>query len=199
MKGHLLCCLLFLCMNAAAQNNKTAYPVPEFLNEVYFLKKDSNQLIRLEKNSATMETKRKLGGFAGAEVGYFVDEEKSPVRFAAGSNNRFVYCLSDADFSDSAGRKNNNYPSGFESMGMNPLDQLRLQNFTTSKGKRKLLMSSMQGPGNQKQYSFGIKKIRAGYYELVPDKPLAKGEYAFITRSMMSADGAVTLFCFGID
>lgn len=199
MKGYLICCLLFLCMNAAAQSNKTAYPVPEFLNEVYFFKKDSNQLMRLEKNNATMETKMKLGGFAGAEAGYFIDEEKSTARFSSGSSHYFVYYLSGAGSSDSGARKHAGYPSGMGDMGMNPLDNLRLQRFTTSKNKRKLLISSMKGTGNQKQYSFSIKKIREGYYELVPDKPLAKGEYAFVAPSMMSADGAVTLFCFGID
>ena len=57
----LFCQLLFAVM-ATAQN----YPEPEFSNEVYFLKKDSvYTVMRLEKNSANMETKTKLGGLGG--------------------------------------------------------------------------------------------------------------------------------------
>jgi hypothetical protein len=199
MKPYLLCCLMMGCLSTAAQTSQKAYPIPEFINEVYLLQKDSNRVLRLEKNSATMQTKMKLGGFGGAEAGYFIDEEKSTVRLPNGATPSFVYYLSDAGSSDSATRKNTGYPSGYGSMGLNTLDELKLQRFSTSKGKRKLLLTTMQGSGNQKQYSFGIKKIREGYYELVLDKALPKGEYAFVTRSMMSADGAVTLFCFAVD
>lgn len=44
-----------------------------------------------------------------------------------------------------------------------------------------------------------VRKIRNGYWELVVDKSLPKGEYAFTVMSMMSMDGAVTIFAFGID
>ena len=40
---------------------------------------------------------------------------------------------------------------------------------------------------------------RDGYWELLVDKSLPKGEYAFTIMSMMSMDGAVTIFAFGIN
>lgn len=52
------------------------------------------------------------------------------------------------------------------------------------------------------KYTFSLKKIREGYWVLVVDKPLPKGEYAFSMMGMMSgADmtGAHTVFAFGID
>ena len=56
---------------------------------------------------------------------------------------------------------------------------------------------------NQKstKYTFSLKKIREGYWELAIDKPLPKGEYAFTTMGMgmPSMDGGMTLFAFGIN
>lgn len=49
--------------------------------------------------------------------------------------------------------------------------------------------------------SFSVKKIRAGYWELVMDKPLTKGEYAFsmMTIGMGSMNAETTTFSFGVD
>jgi len=46
-----------------------------------------------------------------------------------------------------------------------------------------------------------VKKIREGYWELVIDKTLPKGEYAFsmMGMGMGNMDGSTTLFSFGID
>ena len=60
--------------------------------------------------------------------------------------------------------------------------------------------------GNKKmqssyKYTFSVKKIREGYWELVIDKTLPKGEYAFsmMGMGMGNMDGSTTLFSFGID
>jgi len=50
-------------------------------------------------------------------------------------------------------------------------------------------------------YSFSVRKVREGYWELVIDKSLPKGEYAFTVQGtgMSNMDGSVTIFAFGID
>ena len=51
------------------------------------------------------------------------------------------------------------------------------------------------------KYTFSLKKIHDGYWELVVDKPLPKGEYAFSMMGMGSADTTAshTVYAFGID
>ena len=52
------------------------------------------------------------------------------------------------------------------------------------------------------KFTFSVKKIRDGYWELVPDKMLPPGEYAFSALDMTgsSARGpGVLLFAFGVD
>ena len=52
------------------------------------------------------------------------------------------------------------------------------------------------------KYSFSVKKVKPGYYELVIDKTLPAGEYAFSLMNMMGGsgmDGSTTMFAFGID
>ena len=51
------------------------------------------------------------------------------------------------------------------------------------------------------KYTFSVRKIREGYWELVIDKTLPKGEYAFsmIGMGMGNMDGSTTLFAFAID
>jgi hypothetical protein len=76
------------------------------------------------------------------------------------------------------------------------------------KGKRKILIIKSPGAipftGKKSQstnkLTFSVRKIRDGYWELVVDKTLAKGEYAFTLAGMGMAniDGA-TLYAFGID
>ena len=79
-----------LCVQISlfAQN----YPEPEFSNEVYFLKKDSvNSVVRLEKGSSKMESKTKMGGMGGYEMGYILDGEKSTVRLHKEPDFSFVF------------------------------------------------------------------------------------------------------------
>ena len=60
-------------------------------------------------------------------------------------------------------------------------------------GKNKLQSSD--------RITFSVKKIRNGYWELVIDKPLLKGEYAFamMNAGMSGMDGNTLLFAFGAD
>ena len=192
------------------------YPEPEFSNEVCYLKKDSiNSLVRLEKGSAKMENKTKMGGFGGSEMGYVLDEEKSRVRLTKRPDFSFVFTngssvKTSSPERDSMMRANGMDPSMMEGMsgGMSdPANTITLYKAESAKGKRKILMQKAPGAfGGKKmqssdKYTFSVKKIREGYWELVIDKPLPKGEYAFsmMGMGMGNMDGSTTLFSFAID
>jgi hypothetical protein len=90
-----------------------------------------------------------------------------------------------------------------------PVNSITLYKLDVSGGKRKVLLQKNPGMmpfGSKKQqssnkYTFSVKKIREGYWELVIDKFLLKGEYAFTLMNMMSMgmSGETLLFAFGID
>jgi hypothetical protein len=202
-----------------AQAEQTKYPEPEFSNEVYYLKKDSaNTTVRLEKGSSKMETKTKMGGMGGSESGYILDGEKSIVRLKTGSNLSFIISkgsgasMSSSPRTDSMMKANGINPSEMSGMmgSMNdPSNAITLYKAETEKGKRKIYMQKIGGAmsfGNKKmqssdKYTFSVRKIREGYWELVIDKTLPKGEYAFsmMGMGMGNMDGSTTLFAFGID
>lgn len=205
--------LLYAASNLNAQN----YPEPEFTNEVYYLKKDSvHSLVRLEKEISKMDTKTKAGGFGGFESGYMLNGEKSSARLMKGINLSFVLSTGSSSNTSSAQtdsmmRANGMDPSIMQGMsgGMgDPSNSITLYKTDAGKGQRKILMQKGGGAFGSKKlqssdkYTFSVRKIRDGYWELVIDKTLPKGEYAFTTMSYTSPgnmDGSVTLFTFGVD
>jgi hypothetical protein len=204
-----------------SQPGTAKYPEPEFSNEVYFLKKDSvNTVLRLEKGSSKMDTKTKLGGMGGAETGYLLEGARSPVRLHSGHNLSFVFSTgASVGSSSSAKRDSMLLANGMDpsmapdrgSMGTmtDPANTIILYKGEPGKGNRKILM--MKSPGmspfaskktkSSDKYTFSVKKIREGYWELVIDKPLGKGEYAFslVSMGMSNIDGSTVLFAFAID
>lgn len=222
MKKYLLFFAALICLNNAwAQPDKKKYPEPEFSNEVYYLKKDSvNTAIRLEKNSSKMESKTKMGGLGGSESGYTIEGGKSSVRLGSGSNLSFIFSTGaspkssspSSSLSDSMMKANGIDPSMMQGMmgSMNdPASTITLYKVESEKGKRKILMQKGGGAipfaskklKSSDKYTFSVKKIREGYSELVIDKSLPKGEYAFSKIDMMSMGSAMAtlLFAFGID
>ncbi len=213
------CCFAFSSIVAVAQNKKSSYPVPEYSNEIYLLKKgDSLTLVRLEKESSKMKTNTKMGGFGGSNSGYLVEGAKSPIRLHSGGSLSFVVNTGNAgdDASpeaDSAMKANGMDPGVMQnplSMMTDPSQSTSLYNLITDKGNRSIVLQSYQGMkilGKAKKestkYTFSIKKIKEGYYEMVVDKTLPKGEYAFlVTPGIMATgntDGSYLLFAFGID
>jgi hypothetical protein len=212
--------VIILCasLQLFAQPDQSKFPDPEFSNEVYWYRKDSSKLLRLEKGSSKMETKTKLGGMAGAENGYSIDEEKSTVRLGNGKDLSFIYSTGAQSFKtnspsqDSMMRANGLDPSMMSDMmgGMNdPSKTVTLYKVESGKGKRKVLLMKTGGmvpfgsrkPKSSDKLSFSVRKIREGYWELVIDKSLGKGEYAFTvqTPGMGGMDGSVLLYAFGID
>ena len=203
-----------------AQPNMAKYPEPEFTNEICLLKKEGVvTTLRLEKASAKMESKTKMGGFGGSESGYTWDGARSTVRLNNGNNISFVIssgASAPTETRDSMMKANGMDPAmmqqGMGSM-MDPSTTITLYKAESEKGKRKILMMKAPGAnpfGNKKMQSsdkltFSVKKVREGYWELVIDKPLTKGEYAFTSMgmgmgmSMGSMDGGTILFAFGVD
>ncbi|HEY2722074.1 MAG TPA: hypothetical protein VGI82_10140 [Chitinophagaceae bacterium] len=210
----LLSCLLLPAYPVLAQT----YPEPEFANEIYFLGKDNgNKLVRLEKGSSKMDTKTKMGGFGGSESGYSIDGSKSQVRLGAEANLSFVISNgasnsssgeSNSSRSDSVMRANGIDPAMMKMTG-DPSQTITLYKLDIEKGDRKVLLQKIPGAnpfGSHKmqssdKYTFSAKKIRDGYWELVVDKPLPKGEYAFtmMDTGISSMSGGTLFFAFGID
>jgi hypothetical protein len=204
---------ILLACNMLALQAQNSYPDAEFSNEIYYLKKDSvNSLVRLEKSSGKMESKTKGAGFGGYENGYTFDGDKSTVRINKVPGFSFVF--SDGSSSapsspqqDSMMRANGVDPSMMTGMRMDPSNMITLYKVEEGKGKRKILMQKIGGAFGSKKlqssdkYTFSVKKIRNGYWELIADKPLPRGEYAFSVMGMGAGnmDGSTTLYAFGID
>ena len=223
MKKYLLFfAVLFSIETAWGQTEKKKYPEPEFSNEVYYLKKDNvNTAIRLEKNSSKMEAKTKMGGLGGFENGYEMEGGKSKVRISRADNLSFIISTGasvkqpSSSPSDSIMKANGMDPSMMSGMAdmmgsMNdPASTITLYKVESDKGKRKILMQKGGGAipfaskklKSSDKYTFSVKKIREGYSELVIDKSLPKGEYAFsmMSMGMGNMDGGTTLFAFGVD
>lgn len=210
-KLFLLPALLFFAGVILAQN----YPTPEFSNEICLLKKDSAKLMRLEKGSSRMEAKSKMMGFGGMENGYTLDGEKSTVRISKGNNLSFIFTSGGSSSSNLSPEADSAMKaSGMEqamqnspmSMLSDPSQNTTLYNMNIDKGKRKITLQSASGMGIlgktkkiSTKYTLSIKKVKEGYYEMIVDKTLPKGEYAFVMMSFGSMDGSSSLFAFGVD
>ena len=204
-----LCAILFIDHAIYAQT----YPEPEFSNEPYYLNKSGgNTLVRLEKNSSKMDTK--ANAISGSESGYSIDGSKSSVRVSSGNNISFVISSGSSRSSsgssaksDSVMRANGVDPSMMSGMDA-PSQKLTLYKIESAKGVRKVLLQKAPGMNpfgshklqSSEKYTFSARKIKEGYWELVVDKPLPKGEYAFTMMGMGTGmDGSTVIFAFGVD
>jgi hypothetical protein len=210
--------LLVLLLGCVCILRAQKYPEPEFANEVYFLKKDSvNMVIRLQKDHSRMETKNKIGSM---EQAYQLDGDKSNIRLRSGNGLSFVFSNGASveknagnATADSVMRANGMDPSMLNGTGMDmygvrdPSSSIELYRTESSKGKRKIITmkagGGMFGAGKQSssdKYTFSVRKIRNGYWELLIDKPLPRGEYAFaIADRATGMDQSSTFFAFGVD
>jgi hypothetical protein len=210
--------LLVLLLGCVCVLQAQKYPEPEFSNEVYFLKKDTvNLAIRLEKDHSKLENKNKMTSY---EQSYQLDGDKSRIRLKSGRDLSFVFSTgpeteknSGNSAADSVMRANGMDPSMLNGSGMDmygfkdPSSSIQLYKTESSKGKRKIITMKAGGSifGASKQsssdtYTFSVKKIRNGYWELLIDKPLPRGEYAFsIADRQTGMDQSATFFAFGVD
>lgn len=218
MKRYLFFSSLFCLasIGSLAQKSNQQYPLPEYNNEICFLNKDNATLMRLEKGSSKMESKMKMKGFGGGENGYTLDGGKSSVRLKSGSSLFFVFYTGETSSNLSPEADSAMKANGMsQSMQMNPMSMMidpsqttSLYNMNSGKGKRMITLQSFSGMkflGKSKKesikYTLSVKKIKEGYYEMLVDKPLPKGEYAFLLMGigMSSMDGSSMLFAFGVD
>lgn len=202
MKKQLLFSLIAFSISAGLLAQHDKYPIPEYSNEIYLVKKDSAiNLMRLEKGASKQEMKMKMMGMGGMDQGYELDGEKSTVRLTNGSNLVFILYTGGAATStspeaDSMMKANGIDPAMMSNpmaSMMDPTQTISLYNMKSEKGKRKVLLQSMGLMGKSKKtatkYTLSIKKVKEGYYEMVVDKSsLPKGEYAFVMMSMGSMD-----------
>lgn len=206
-------CCMYVCNIAYAQE----YPEPTFSNEVYYLSKGSIYTVtRLDKDVSKLEVKTKMGGIAGMEQGYIIENATAKMRLPDGRNLSFIFSTGSSvkvasPQSDSLMKTNGMDPDKMQNMMNmnNPLNNIILYKVEIEKDKRKIIMQKSGGafsPNTNKtkssdKFTFSIKRIREGYSELVIDKSLPKGEYAFSVpqNGMGGMGGDVLLFSFGID
>jgi hypothetical protein len=193
--------LVVMNFSAIAQNKSASYPEPQYAQEVYALQKENNSLVRLEKESSKLENKVKAAGFGGSESGYNLKGEKSIVRFSSAQLPSFVF-RSHAGYShgDSASA----YMANSRMMDemMDPTKTITLYALDAKSGGRSLILQSSGGTFSKKQkssdkYTLSFRIVKDGYYEMVVDKPLPKGEYGFMNA--MAGVAEATLYLFGVD
>jgi hypothetical protein len=209
-----LAAAICITINLTAQIEVEKYPIPEYSNEINLLKKsdDSLTLQRLEKGSAKKEMKVKMMGMGGMDNGYELEGEKSTVRLSSGSNLVFIYytgavgSTTSNPVSDSLMKANGIDMSAMSnpmSMMEDPAKTITLYNTQSSKGNRKVMLQSMGLMGKSKKtstvYTISVKKIKDSYYQMIVDKELPKGEYAFILMSGAAMDGSYPVFAFAVE
>jgi hypothetical protein len=148
--------------------------------------------------------------FKGSEYGFEIEGKTSPVRLGTGSNISFIYTTTSSSSnskSDSMMRANGMDPNAMTGFGNDPSNAITLYKLNIDGGSRKIYIQKQGGYlGSHKnqtsdKYTFSLKKIHDGYWELVIDKPLPKGEYAFSMTGMGATDmtGSHTVYAFGVD
>lgn len=173
--------------NANAQPKTSSGLQPQFLNNIYLVKKDS--LSSLERVQAEMKNKAKAFGFGGSEGGYFMDGNKSPFRIKTTDAMQFMVKLN-------------------ASM-MDPTAMIKLYRFESGKSDREAILGGGGGMFNKKkdvgknvEVPCNIQKSGDEIFIISPATKLAAGEYGFLNMMLMTANGSkplYTVFAFGID
>jgi hypothetical protein len=177
MKNLTLLLILSLSLSALAQT--TTIPDPEFASRPYYLK--DGKLENLEKTSATID----VSGM-GSKVSLTAFKPKSETRFSNGAIPQLYIKIEG---------------------GGDPSDKVDVGIATVKKDRRRFTQESTGFSGAAKDISatkasVSLKKIRDGLYQIIFDKPLAPGEYAFmpaLDMGSMMGGGKLNLYCFGID
>jgi len=145
----------------------------------------------LEVTNAIRKQKKKLGGFGGVSFSYEIDGEKSTVRLNADSA---IFVLQ----------------QGTGSLAIDISMTLRLFKLEVKNGKRIAVEGdykpSVLGTGKTTDTKIitNSKQLKEGITQIVPQKKLEKGEYAFISSMMEdnNYDGRNTkysVYAFAID
>jgi hypothetical protein len=214
MKKYIIvfCTLLLNWIGLSAQSN---YPIPEYSNEIYLIKKDSTiSLVRLEKGFSNQEMKVKLMGMGGVNQEYSTDGEKSTVTIPKSTNLLFLFYTGNpssestprspgADSMMNANGMDMSALSTTMSGMIDPTQMISLYNMKSEKGKRKIRSQSMGIMGSSKgtatKFSLSIKKIKENYYEMKVDKILPSGQYSFVMADMGGMGQSYVLYSFAIE
>lgn len=169
----------------AQEKNTSAIPDPEYMNQVYYIG-DSNKLVTLQKEKASMKTKTKLGGFGGSSMSYVMEGSSSAIHF---------------------GNSKPSFAVKMDGMMMDPSSALKLYKFNKNKNDRESIISKSGIGGknsstNMDGISFTVKKTSTGVYILSPEEPLEPGEYGILNLRMPAGSGmtmAYTTYTFAIN
>jgi hypothetical protein len=145
----------------------------------------------LEATSATRKQKKKLGGFGGVSFSYEIEGERSAIRLNADSA---IFVLQ----------------QGTGSLAIDMSMTLRLFKLEVKNGKRNAVEGdykpSVLGTGKttDTKITTSTKQLKEGLSQIVPEKKLEKGEYAFVSSMMQgnNYDGKNTkyaVYAFAID
>lgn len=173
-----------------AQKATDSIPEPEFMNQVFAWGRE-HKLISLEKKDAEIVTKNKTG-IGGMKQMYEMDGAKSSVVLVP---DNLIFVVSTA---------------GSGGLGMDPSSQFTLLKFEAKKDKRQALSADYGGGMMKKnkprdgdnEIGLNLKRIREDVVGLVPEKPLEKGEYAFINKMSIQGGGIsmkMEAFAFSIE
>jgi hypothetical protein len=178
------------CLLLKAQVAADSIPEPEFINQVFVLGKDY-KLRDLEKKDAEVVNKSKVAGMGGGKQVYQLEGGKSAVILPA-DNKMFVIGT-----------------SGGGGFGMDPSSQFSLYKFESKKNKREStvmeyggMMNKGKTKDNPNEIRLNFKKLKEGVFGMIPEKPLEKGEYAFINKMSMQGGGIsmkMDAFAFSIE
>lgn len=189
MKKIILLAFVFFSATIKAQDIASYGKAPS--SEVKLYHPATDKQSGLESTGAIRKQKKKLGGFGGVSFSYELEGEKSTVRLNADSA---IFVLQ----------------QGTGMVGMDISMTLRLFKLEMKNGKRIAVegeyKSSVLGTGKTTDTKIVTrsKQLKEGLTQIVPEKKLEKGEYAFVS-SMMEGnnyDGKntkYTVYAFAID
>lgn len=202
MKTILFSLILFSSGLLFAQNDEEG----ELLNHISYMNKADKKTIGLEKVTAKMKNKTKLGGMGGFSSAYVIDGSKSNITVPSEDSLQFVL-TKDIDVSEGSAPDtviNGMNVSDMMSEIMDPSRNISLYRLTTEKGTRKATMQEAGGMFNSKikdgaeKISFDVRKTKGKYIFIIPKK-LKPGEYAFIDMMGGGMDQSFTAFCFRVE
>ena len=183
--------LAFVLFSASIQAQDIASYGKAPSSEVKLYHPSTDTQTDVETTGATRKQKEKLGGFGGVSFSYEIEGEKSPVRLNADSA---IFVIQ----------------QGTGMLAMDMSMTLRLFKLEVKNGKRVAVEGdykpSVLGSGKttDTKITTSSKQLKEGVTQIVPQKKLEPGEYAFVS-SMMEGnnyDGKNTkyiVYAFGID
>jgi hypothetical protein len=148
---------------------------PEYINNVFRL--DANGMLKaLERQTSRAEGKYTFPVF-GMRNTLVISGEHSPVRFKADENLEFVVRVAQRD--------------------VDPHDSIQFFAFKPSKGKRELLLQTINLTVKRRDQENAVAFVATKYgqfsFRIRPESRLPPGEYAISTTSTNDA------YCFGVD